>query len=358
MYLETSNVSWSGESTTVFVANRGGLFGGGVMAALNSRMSCADGATSIFSRNSARNVGGAILLDSGSSVAFSGNSLFDGNSATYDSDDVLASGGAIYLRNSTATWDGLMSFTENQAGQIGGAISAIIAAIWCSGETKVLSNTAGQAGGGISLIQSKMSWDGEMELLDNTATSDELPSGGGILLLSSEVSWTGRTTVKDNHAVGDIGYGGGLAMYDGSVLPWTGDTEFIDNTAYFGGAISILNVSRASWGATSTTFTNNSAVSVGGLGGGLFISGSSEVSWSGHTEYSGNSALSAGAVFVHDGSSVGWTGPPCSRQILRTPTGVRWDRPNRTSCLLPTRPSPSMVPPTSPTTLAEQTGVP
>lgn len=302
LYLETSNVTWSEEFTTttaVFDRNRSGRFGGGVLAVLNSHMSCADNATSTFSENLAGEHGGAISLDAGSSVSFSGNSLFDGNSARGDSESGFWCGGAIFMLNSTATWNGLMSFSENEAGSRGGGICVVLSVVSCSGQTSFVGNTVGENGGGAYLEQSLMSWDGEMEFTNNTATS----SGGGVAAHSSEVSWTGQTIVKDNHTGGEGG-GGGFMVYGGSVFSWSGDTEFADNAAPLGGALSVVNGSRASWSATSTKFHNNSAV-LGG--GGLLVFASSDVSWSGDTEYNGNTALSGAAVLVYDGS-VGWTG--------------------------------------------------
>eukprot|EP00752_Nemacystus_decipiens_P009914 g8846.t1 len=298
LYLENSNASWSGEFATVFDENRGGRQGGGIMAVSNSHISCADDATSIFSGNSAREYGGAISLTTGSSGALNGNSSFDSNRVTNNS---YSAGGAIYMFGSAAAWNGLTSFTGNQAIDSGGAIYASFAVVWFDGDTSYAGNTGARFGGGLYLTHSTLSWDGEMELFNNTATF----VGGGVVAFSSDVWWTGKTTVKANDAGRGNGTGGGFMLYDGSVLFWIGDTEFMDNTAHFGGAISLHSGSRASWNATSTIFHHNSADDAGGA---LLIIDSSEVSWSGDTEFSGNRALSGGALYTYDGSSVGWTG--------------------------------------------------
>eukprot|EP00903_Cladosiphon_okamuranus_P018661 g17175.t2 len=236
---------------TNFVGNRATQQGGGLYVANASNVSCFEVS---FSDNTAEVNGGAMFVTG--SLAFSGNSSLDGNRAGDDSDSGPASGGGIYLHDSTATWSGLMSFTGNKASSKGGAVYVILGVVWCGGETRYLSNIAEETGGGVYTSGSILSWDGEVEFFNNTAASPSSYSGGGVAAVSSEVSWTGRTTVNNNHVEGEGGGGGGFSMSDGSVFTWTGDTEFTDNKADLGGA---------GFGPTFTniTFISNSA-QVGG----------------------------------------------------------------------------------------------
>eukprot|EP00903_Cladosiphon_okamuranus_P013950 g12974.t1 len=302
LYLESSSVSWGGESTTtttttittttVFDRNRSGRFGGGVFADLNSHISCDDDAASTLSGNSAREYGGAILLNSGSSVSFSGNSSFDGNSATgYPG----AGGGAIYVRSSNATWKGLMSFTGNEANSSGGAICAAFAVVGAISTT--FHNNSGVLGGGGLVItgSSEVSWSGDTEYTGNRALS-----GGAVLVHEgSSVGWTGATTFSSNAAGADGGAVGsresGLLQSSDSTLTINGSTSFSNNTAGAnGGAVALLGgLSLDVGSAVDVVFSGNHADVAGGA---VFVSGTGVGPTFSNLSFVSNSAQAGGAV--------------------------------------------------------------
>lgn len=143
------------------------------------------------------------------------------------------------VRNSTATWDGSMSFIGDAAVNGGALFAHSAAEVRCIGgeTTKISNNSATHSGGGMFLgFSSRVSWVGEMEITNNTAEW----SGGAITAsFSSEVSWAGTTT----------------------------STSFSFNSAGVGGAFFVTVSSGVSWSAGGrTTLTGNSATASGSRG--------------------------------------------------------------------------------------------
>lgn len=96
-------------------------------------------------------------------------------------------------------------------------------------------------------------------------------------------------------------YGGALFLSGGSNVSIEGPTQFVGNSAFFGGAMFVKEVS---W-PMSLLFSRNSAASDGGTV--FFTSGSSGV-WLGRAYFTRNTVFyRGGALYVVDGSDVLWT---------------------------------------------------
>ena len=375
-----SRASWSGVAT--WMNNVAGGNGGGMFLAETSQASCSEETTTTFSGNSAP-FGGALSVESNSIISFRGDSSFDNNSAIETAVLGTGYGGAVnIILSSTATWDGVLAFTgntavrggallsrdssvswrgsavvaRNSASELGGALYETYSSVSWTGQTKFLENSAAEGGGGFYALNSSVSWSGETYFSSNSASETggafdvyfssvswsgetEISNNtGGALHISSSstVSWNGNTTLSFNHAVdGTAGavtaVGGSRVFWSGggtrfienvsnvsgdssggalyvahSEVSWTGDTDFVGNSCFFqGSALRAIKSSRVSWGGGTTRFTRNRSL----FDGTLSVSNGSRVSWSGATEFVGNTAdASGGAVYMYNGAHVSWTG--------------------------------------------------
>eukprot|EP00752_Nemacystus_decipiens_P013054 g11547.t1 len=294
----SSNVSWSGEGTTLFDGNQAGGFGGALAVQVDSQASWAADTTTTYSGNSALD-GGAIWVIASSSLYLDGATSFRGNVAYNDPQNTNATdnlppvvfpghGGAVYLSDSTATINGSVAFTGNEAvGGSGGAGYVLGSNVSWVGQTDFSSNVAGFSGGGLGVAGgSTLSFGGDVTFTENKATLAEAES------------------VPLNRSF--PGSGGAMAISINSSVVWRGGmTQFVGNSARgFGSALHIITGAHASWSGSMTTFVNNSA----NLWGTLSVGDSSEVTWSGETIFEGNAASSGGGIVLFDGSYVGWTG--------------------------------------------------
>eukprot|EP00904_Undaria_pinnatifida_P004259 jgi/Undpi1/13834/HiC_scaffold_9.g03485.m1 len=313
-----SNASWSG--STAYMNNVAGGNGGGVFLAENSRASCTDETSSTFSGNSAA-YGGALAVETNSSVDFRGKFSFDSNraietdygtgyggavsvirSATATWYGVLAftgntaiQGGGLYLKDSTLSWSGAAMIALNTVSEIGGAFYAYGSNVSWLGEVKLWGNTAGESGGAICSIDSNFSWVGETSFLSNSASRE----GGALYALSSGVSWMGKTVFFNNSA--------GAVYIGSSTLTWSGNTTLAHNRVNdgLGGALRAYGGSRVFWSDGATQFIENFA---GVSGGALYVS-ESEVVWSGDTEFAGNSCgFEGSAINAVTNAHVSWGG--------------------------------------------------
>ncbi|CAM9233132.1 unnamed protein product [Scytosiphon promiscuus] len=337
-----SNISWSGAVT--FSSNSAASFGGAVAIATGSRITCSPGTVTTFSNNSAGTDGGAVLLDDSSDASFDGNTLFDGNvalgDANFNSDlgdaDDGGFGGALCLRNSTASWSGMTMFSRNTAGYGGGLFASNGTVTW-DGETTWAQNNAASQGGALAALSSTVSWGGSTAYLNNSADSnvafaagaeDSSGSGGAIAAMSADISWSGNSTAfSSNHAAEG---GGAIVAYAGSAVLMFNRANFDGNRASsYGGAVYVSHGSSMSC-VEGGTFANNkagsdggavfvtgaSAVSCGGSwlnntasdsGGAIGVQGGSAVSWGNESTFVNNTAENyGGAVYVSDGSSLSW----------------------------------------------------
>lgn len=308
VYAQAATVTWGGEIDTTLEDNRSGFSGGAVMLTIGSHCSCDEETTNAFVSNSAGDDGGAVQVEGGSSVSFSGSTSFAANSAVGDplNPGAFGWGGALTVYDSTATWGGTASFTKN-TGDTGGAIAVQLSRISWSGVTTMLGNSASVIGGALASAASHVSFAGSSSFVNNSAAA-----GGAMFLTTSSVEWVGQTQFGGNSAKASAGgvlgvaAGGALTLRNSSIS-WSGDdTEFFFNTADGGGAIYASNDSLVFWSGDKATFTNNSAT---GFGGALYLTATSGVSWSGDTKFDGNTAgSSGGAVFIYNQSYISWTG--------------------------------------------------
>lgn len=324
VYGKISKVSGDGE--VIFSNNRG--YFGGAMYIFDFHVSGTHTAT--FTDNHATFGGGAVDA-SNSSISWSGNVMFAGNSGS--------SGAALSLTTSTVSWDGeLAQFIRNEAWDEGGALYAEDGSVvtW-SAATNFSHNTAyspptdgysedkdggaifvtegssivgegvttfeanaGSRGGAVCVVNGTLTLKGNTSFSNNNATAD----GGAVYVTDgSSVSWHGSTVFVGNEALG--GEGGGLYSTANSSVSWSSQTLFSQNRANIssGGAISVDSSASVSWTA-ETTFIGNEA----DRGGALFLDSSANVSWTARTIFVGNEADRGGAVFIGYASTLTWSG--------------------------------------------------
>ena len=269
-----SNVSWSGDTHTVFDGHQALREGGALAVQSGSHVSCTADTTTTFSSNSASD-GGAIFVEDSASLSFDGACSFEDNAAVGDLNGV---GGAVFLDLASAAFYGAVNFTGNRAEYGGGALCLFSSNVVWSTYTMTALFNAAAVGGVMYSHSSSTTWNGPTTMAFNNAS--EL--GGGVSLLLSNASWVGQTNFSGNWARLS---GGALTVGAGSVATWSGDAVFTNNLA--GHEDDDLNP---------------------GWGGALHVENSSEVSWSGDTLFEGNDAVVGGALFVRRGSYVGWTG--------------------------------------------------
>ena len=237
--------------------------------------------------------GGALYVEGGSCVNWTGNSIFSENSC-------LGDGGAVSLAGgSYALWTGNTTFTRNTATVLGGALRLIAGSsvVWTA-NAHFLGNSAEYGGAIIMYYSSRATWTADSHFVANRAIY-----GGGVLLTGdSSASWAGKTFFSANAARTS---GGALYIDDGSVVTWTAESYFLDNhSGGTGGALTVFRESTAEWTAAAL-FSANSAL---GDGGAVIASYSASLSWSETTSFINNIATEGGAIFVEDGSMVEWSG--------------------------------------------------
>ena len=237
--------------------------------------------------------GGALYVEGGSNVFWTGNSIFSENSC-------LGNGGAVSLAGgSYASWTGNTTFTLNTATGDGGAlcIFAGSSAVWTA-NAHFLGNSAKYGGAISTYFFSRATWTADSHFVANTAIY-----GGAIFLgFYSNASWAGETIFSANAANVD---GGALNIDDGSVVTWTAESCFLDNrSGRNGGALAVWEECTAEWTAAAL-FSANSAHRSGGA---VAASFSASLSWSETTSFVNNTASEGGAIFVHDGVMVEWSG--------------------------------------------------
>ena len=237
--------------------------------------------------------GGALYVEGGSNMFWTGNSFFSENSC-------LGNGGAVSLvGGSYALWTGNTTFARNTATIEGGALCLIVgcSVVWTA-NAHFVGNSA-KYGGGIRMAHSsRATWTADSYFVANRAIY------GGALFISyeSNASWAGKTFFSANAA--SIA-GGALYIDLGSVITWKAESEFLDNHAgYYGGALNILRECTAEWTAAAL-FSANSAL---GAGGAVVASQSASLSWSESTSFINNIAIEGGAIFVRDGVMAEWSG--------------------------------------------------
>ena len=236
--------------------------------------------------------GGALYVEGGSYVFWTGHSIFSENRC-------LGDGGAVSLTGGTnAFWTGSTTFTRNNATGDGGALCIVAGSSVWTANAHFLGNSARFGGAVCTFFSSRATWTADSHFVANRAIY------GGALFLSydSNASWAGKTFFSANAANVD---GGALHIDDGSVVTWTAESYFLDNrSGRKGGALSVFTECAAGWTAAAF-FSANSALRDGGA---VFASYSASLSWSETTSFINNNANEGGAIFVRDGVMVEWSG--------------------------------------------------
>ena len=235
--------------------------------------------------------GGALYVDGGSYVFWTGNSIFSDNSC-------LGDGGAVSLAGgSDALWTGNTTFTRNTATLKGGAvyIAGGSSVVWTA-NAYFLGNSASEGGAVYMFFSSRATWTADSHFVANRAIS-----GGGLYILwYSNASWAGKTCFSANAAI----VNGGVLFIDyGSAVTWTAGSYFLDNrSGGNGGALVVFREGTAKWTAAAL-FSANSASGAGGV---VAAGYSSSLYWSETTSFINNIAYEGGAVFVLDDVMVEW----------------------------------------------------
>ena len=296
--------------------------------------------------------GGGAILNSGSMINITGNSVYMGNTATAGS----GSGGAILnsaggtLRINGATFNGNSSsraggaiednansgitntisdsnFLNNDAGASpgnGGALHVSGSSSYTFTGGMIDSNIAGKEGGGLWNNQGVLTINGTT-ISNNEARGNfvagsppEIVGGGGIFAEdgNGSVIINEGTTISGNLATGTQGSGGGILMATGTTLTINGtvaDPVVISNNraSRAGGGLEDWSLAANTNTLTNVQFTGNSAgISVGsftangepGNGGAVHVTGSGSNSFIGGNVTNNTAANEGGGLWNGSGT--------------------------------------------------------
>lgn len=287
-------------STVTFENNTATVSNGGAIA-LGSSRALFDGECT-FLQNTAAVAGGAIYASNLSYVALSQPVAFRGNKATtgggiyMDTDSRFFSKSALQMRHNQAVHDPFGGSMEQQATAVP---SKPKGGIESSVSTGVVATASTLTRPGTKLAEANAG----LSMLVNRASATQptehfRPGCGGALVLSNRVtaSFSGLTSFQTNTAT----TGGAVCALNSQIII-RGPTEFTGNVAGDAGALFITAVSPIT--ATNTvTFADNHATS--GSGGAMVTSQNVKGRFTQPVRFKHNSAAtgSAGALFAGDGS--------------------------------------------------------
>lgn len=285
-----TDTAFKGVSTAFYNNSTSYGLGGAIAAAGNSSLSFS-AAHTIFDGNTATQAGGAIFLD-GSSATFNAGVNF------IDNISFNSFGGAIYTNKyALLTFNSAVDFKRNKATNSGGAIYLERSRAFFNYKTLFESNASTQTSGG-AMYLTNYSTVTIGRTADFTANQAKL-EGGAIYLEgnSALVSASGSSiTFTGNYSSST--FGGGAIYMNGASLDFLSGSslKFSENKAYGrGGALTIYD-STASFGASNTEFSKNSAVLESG--GAVYIRDGSTVTFSGNTVFSTNTAGATGGAIA------------------------------------------------------------
>ena len=274
---------------------------GGVIDAAGATVNIDGG---VYSANKA-NSGGVIYAISSSEVTITDAVMSENESVHENTDAQKIGGGAIFLKNSTATLSGA-TLDGNKTGYYGGALYALKSTVKIDGQS-VISNNSGVTGGALYFREGSTATVENSSINDNIATNGSLYQVGGTL------------TVTGINAEGNVAESGGAILASTDTVSQISNSVFTDNTAINGGALNLtastatvsdctfLKNNAKNGGAlysnsgqltlTDTVFTENKALT-GGNGGALYnVAGT--VTMTGDNSFTLNSAENhGGAVYV------------------------------------------------------------
>ena len=297
--LQYSNISFEGNSTTVFSDNFADN-GGGIYIYNSCNIFFQENSNTVFGNNAADNGGGIYVYYSNIFFQENSNTVFDSNTAHYG-------GGGICIRqysNLSFQENSNTVFSNNAAGDGGGIYAKNTSNIlFQENSSTVFSNNTGVGGGGICIeIYSKLSF---QENSNTVFSNNTAKYGGGIFIVdSSNTSFQGNSnTIFGNNAAK---YGGGIIIVDSSHTSFQGNcnTVFSNNTAYNeGGGIYTMLYSNLSFqGNSNTVFSNNTADN----GGSIHVINSSNIFFQeySNTVFSNNTAYYGGGIHVINSSNI------------------------------------------------------
>ncbi len=334
IYALNSNVTFSGETTTMtsnaatsgsgggvyatggdvkisskatLTTNTAGTAGGGIYAA-NGNVTITD---ATFTENTAKNGGGIYTLGDGTNGdVIITNASFDTNKAT------SGSGGGAFVNTGDFEILTEATFTGNTATANGGGLYVTAGSVTIA-DAELTGNSATTSGGGAYAIG------GNVSIANATITNNESKCGGGLYVENGDINITTKATISNNNATATSG-GGIYSTGTGDIT--IADAEIASNTAEeTGGGIFL---SGGALGITKGTISNNSAGTYGGgvhaestsavtitlagaefknntatnCGGGISIKGPVTLNTSGTIE--SNTANNGGGIYLTDGATM------------------------------------------------------
>jgi predicted outer membrane repeat protein len=250
-YSEDSFISFGGNlissvSSFAFVNNSAGA-SGGVFYLYQSSAVFNDSVGVYFIGNTALSSGGAVYLQDGYFLANQGAMQFIKNKSEY-------SGGALFVLASSAIFSGNVSFLQNNSlGGYGGAIYAVDNSyiLFANSRVDFSSNSAKKSGGAIFINQSTVSFNGESSF--NYSSSSM--SGGAVYIENAFLLFKGA--VNFNYSLA-LSSGGALFVKD-SVIDFNSDSNFRNSTSSLsGGSIFMQQSTLSFYGNVTFEFSKSS----------------------------------------------------------------------------------------------------
>ena len=229
-----------------------------------------------------------------STLIFTGNSTFIGNSALY--------GGGVYsLFNSNVNIGGNTTFIANSARKDGGGFY-----LWSNKNiivnTSFTPNPASGDGRGVTAeLSTNIDISGNTTFIGNSASDG---CGGGVYIGSNNnMTIIENATFIDNSASGFIrgSHGGGIYIESNCNVNISGNAIFVGNSADSGGGAVCVGLNNSVYINGNTSIFGNSGK---WFGGGVYAGSSNYMDISGNTTFIGNSAGNGGGVYVMSNSNV------------------------------------------------------
>ncbi|MDR1989435.1 MAG: hypothetical protein LBQ09_04300, partial [Acidobacteriaceae bacterium] len=202
-----------------------------------------------------------IVINPGASLSFDHNDSYTGA--------VYTAGSSLTMGSGTATPAALISFTNNTAGLLGGAIGSSLsvdltaASIVLSGNTVTGGVLARGAGGAIFSSGGTITLTGAVTMSDNTAVGGTNGNGGGIYTEGAGVVVNGSLTANNNRALNG-GAGGAIYTVAGGITV-TGSVDVEGNYASTdGGAFRSAQGVTLGLAGGDVTLKNNISTAYGG----------------------------------------------------------------------------------------------
>ncbi|MBE6775972.1 MAG: hypothetical protein E7543_07275 [Ruminococcaceae bacterium] len=231
---------------------------GGVLDAAGATVSISGGS---YTGNSAGS-GGVIYALANSKLTVSGAQI-SGNESDFVqiSGEVNSNigGGAVFLKNSTATLSGV-TLAENKTDYYGGALHSVKSTVKIDGQS-IIRNNSGITGGALYFR------DGSSATLENITVENNTGTNGSVYQIGGTLTVTGIT------AKGNTAESGAAILTSTGTVGEIKNSLFAENSAVYGGA---LNLSSATVTVSDSVFEKNSSI-IGGAaynnGGQLTLSG-------------------------------------------------------------------------------------